>query len=242
MNCYPIIVEDHKMASAASAQEKKIPEQAELTVAVLSRIVKEIPDPLGLVKLLNKNTVIAGGYILAAIEATDNWKSDLDIITTDPTEIEKFLIKAGYLRYWGMPDGSEDNDQATGEDAQYYSAVISKIQSGYSYAPEIKSVHPFTQSGKDVLLRNVDVIIIDKKYENNAADFINECFDLDFCKVYFDGSKVVGYTGQKALKFSPMKFVQRRYPTDREKQLTQMIKILKRVEKYQKRGYNITLE
>lgn len=209
--------------------EKKTPNHTEMLVALTAEITREIKNSSEFIKLLNKNTVIAGGYIIRSLEknAGITWHPDIDIITTDPTNIEKFLDKNQYkLDY-------DNNDELE---------IAGKKFRAYSFDADIRSIYQYFIYDNGIPTSKVDVIIIDKKYENKVADFINECFDLDFCKAYFDGTRIIGYTGQKSLKFNPTKFVQKRYPGNNEKQLAQMIKILKRVEKYQKRGYDITLE
>lgn len=216
------------MAAASSITEAKVPDQAELLVRLISQMAIRVKCPFELIKLLNKSTVIAGGFILCALDKynVDTLRVDIDIFTTDPTPILELLEENGY----GRPAGEE-----------IIAAVEKIITKNYGFDDGIRNVSKFEPP---TLLKyfNIDLITVDKKYEGKIGDFINTSFDLDFCKVYYDGSAVVGYSGSKTLAFNPVKFITRRYPDRPIKQANELFKILKRVEKYQKRGYDITLE
>jgi hypothetical protein len=176
--------------------------------------------------LVPDHTVIAGSFALQVL--TDTYftekGSDIDIFTYNDTKIGEYLISRGYTVV--QDDGSKKyvNKSDENEKILPYKYRINQIQKVTTYTSE-KSAIPI----QIILMKQSDP-------EKSMNRLIAENFDLDFCKVVFDGNDVMRYDNgsidTKQCTFSVKKCGLNQ---------TQLDTTWKRIKKYTNRGYSIVV-
>jgi len=176
--------------------------------------------------LIPDHTVIAGSFamqVLTDVYFTEK-NSDIDIFTYNDTKIGEYLVSRGYTVV--QDDGSKKyvNKSDENEKILPYKYMINQIQRVTTYTSE-KSAIP------------IQVILMKQSETEISMNLlIAQNFDLDFCKVVFDGQDMQKYDNGsidiKQCTFSIKKSGLNQAQLDATWQ---------RIKKYTNRGYSIVV-
>lgn len=175
-------------------------------------------------QLIEYNAVLAGGFMARTLLDMD-YTTDIDIFA--PNHTAEDLLKpfwnrgydAGMYYFFGYPVS------ATSDGRPY-------CFNGYAEAPNTTCMH----------YGGVDVICMKYGYTmpgtTDPHEYICQTFDLDFCKVSFDGKRIRVYSWESLIKKESLMAVF--HCEECEKRLRDVDCTIARTEKYTNRGFTIT--
>lgn len=203
--------------------------------------------------LKHDKCVIAGSFAMQVVTGDNFEDSDIDIFSFDDSDILAYLLAEGYTKKIDTDKYKtktiEKNDSDTVDSNKINNIKNSEHNisetkiSTYRYRiNHIKRVTTHYVSKSKV---PIQIIVMDPRCQNKTQqhdgmilsnESMNNCietnFDLDFCKILFDGTNVIKYDND-ALKNKMCTFsISKNKLTD-----TRLTNTWSRIQKYAKRGY-----
>ena len=190
------------------------------TPTILKKLSKHFPDPKAfLAKLKETNSIIAGSFILACINDTDDY-DDIDVYENYPQNPMCITPFSDYMYSKYPYEKFPEHTYMSRPDTSKYDHYLR----GESYIV------------RDFKIRGTKLQHI--RIECPVLKFINASFDLDICKSCFDGERLYVRSWKKLLYkydyIKPNGMLMEFYPHDVNEN-----KVKGRREKYQRRGYKI---
>lgn len=192
-----------------------IPENYTIDQIIVARRLTEIFGEGGskaIHSILSDNTVISGGFLVQILSGKTWQNSDIDIFTTKKIELEQ-VTAAGDKCAVRLHDLEEQDDDA-------YEGTI----------PHLKSIHKYSYKGV-----NIDVIEV-----ANIKEAINS-FDFPFLRNYYDGKRIVCLSPRSLISGQTEIDVNSNNSGSTCSKLVLKMRILARIEKYEKRGFIINV-
>jgi hypothetical protein len=192
-------------------------EQSKYQENIKKRLEKDLDKKINVDHFINKmketHSCISGSYILQIIHDLEWEGSDIDIFTTEKYGMDMYRFLQSHLNNGTVMEKNYIDTQTMENNRKHN---ITMHTGTYDYV--ICKVYEFMVNSIKIQL-----IIMDDDYEDHETKMSH--FDLDFCKVSFDGDKFI--INESALKKEGI-VSKMRLPS---------MKTFDRIMKYEKRGF-----
>ena len=229
--------------------------QETFKIKMLEKLKDRVKDPVVFCQNMKKYEVFMSGSILLQVMLGEEWESDIDLYVFSK-EIKDKSIPASILSKIILNTEKLEELYENKSISKFFTKIDGKIYSKYDVDKESKFIYSLRSDtdlypglttedkiyNTDSILRvgnyryvhakketNIQIIHIDKKNFSNIADFVEE-FDLDFCKIIFDGEKFTMLYPDSVINCTS-KYNKTSDWQDRKDM---------RIEHYKKRGFTIT--
>jgi hypothetical protein len=139
------------------------------------------------------NSFIAGGFILSFL-LNENWNSDIDIYT-----FKDHSVKFSFFY-------TDDDKRKKGRSSHIWNLFFNErksksIEENYIYLKYDDSYrHIPLENHRKGFIKSKDIKVDDMVTKIPVLDFIKNIFDLDFCKVAFNGKKIFIYDLESVIR------------------------------------------